>query len=60
MRLSEFTNPKNYISTDADTENLLEQINRMWPPAIKNDGAPLPQRLEKRPPNDRPQSSAQG
>jgi|HubBroStandDraft_1064217.scaffolds.fasta_scaffold284318_2 hypothetical protein len=53
MRLNEFTDPSSYISTDADTENLLEQIETFLPARIEDDASQFPIRPAKRSPNDR-------
>ena len=39
MRLNEFTDPTDYIPTDA--ANLLEQIESLWPVGTRDDDAPL-------------------
>jgi hypothetical protein len=53
MKLNEFADRNIYISTDADTENLVEQIESIWPARIEDDDAPSLNRPRKRPQNDR-------
>jgi hypothetical protein len=53
MRLKEFTDPRHYLSTEANTARLLEQIEAFWPARIEDDDAPVQHRSKKRPPNDR-------
>lgn len=54
MRLNEFTDPTDYIPTDA--ANLLEQIESLWPVGTRDDDAPLVIRPRQRSQNDRPKT----
>jgi hypothetical protein len=59
MRLIEIANPTDYTTSDAHMAKFLEQIEKISPVTIKNDGVPFPPRLKKRQQNDRPKSPAQ-
>jgi hypothetical protein len=52
MRLNEFTDPSAYTLIDADTEDLLEQIDTFLPAGIADDDSP-PQLRPKRSQIDR-------
>jgi hypothetical protein len=40
MRLSEFTDPTPYTSTDNDTADCLAQTDKLWPHSTGDDDAP--------------------
>jgi hypothetical protein len=44
MRINEITDPKHYITADADLANFLEQIEELRPDRIA-DGVPFPSNL---------------
>jgi len=53
MRLSEFTDPKYYLPTEARTAKVLRQKQIVRPTTIGDDDAPTQPRPKKRPSNDR-------
>jgi hypothetical protein len=52
MRLNEFTDPRDYLSTRADAARLLEQIETFWPTRIEDDASSFPIRPKNCPQND--------
>jgi hypothetical protein len=53
MRLNEFTDPRDYLPTEANTARLLEQIEAFWPARPEDDDGPSLIRPKKRSPNNR-------